>query len=192
MSLISLHPSTMLHHLNSSCLQLRTFRKFKKKKRIMSKARHVVRTKTESRRTSCDNVTVRTAFFRWHTTNHSQRGPGHRAPQRQLAATPTDSWAHSVPAVLSARADNLRELCFEMQTRCPTASPGEGRRVCAGTQCSDTDTAMLVFPYFSSLIKKNSKNSKKTCDERKLGIMALDFFFFCRNTHRTGTGWSST
>lgn len=149
-----------------------------------------MRTKTESRRTSCDNVTVRTAFFRWHTTNHSQRGPGHRAPQRQLAATPTDSWAHSVPAVLSARADNLRELCFEMQTRCPTASPGEGRRVCAGTQCSDTDTAMLVFPYFSSLIKKKFKKFKKKNLWRKeiRNYGSWFFFFFLRISLRFFAG----
>lgn len=148
MSLISLHLSTM--HLTSSCLQWQTFGKSLNncfKMIHYEQNRAYWGSKDAKKSFAClsitmeilwcsDNVTVRTTFFKWQVTHHSAAWAGLLSTAATTCAPPTDGWAQSDRTVLSACTDNVRELCFETHTRFPTASPGEGKRVCAGTQCS--------------------------------------------------------
>lgn len=62
-------------------------------------------------------------------THHSTIWAGLLSTVATTCAPPTDDWAHSDLTMLSACTDILREFCFMTHTRCPTASPGEGKKM---------------------------------------------------------------
>lgn len=68
-------------------------------------------------------------LFIWSVTHHSAIWAGLLSTVATTCAPPTDGWAHSDLTILSACTDNLREFCFKTHTRCPTASPGEGKKM---------------------------------------------------------------